>query len=475
MNDGKPANEHIHFVTGRLAQRALESIVPKLANEGEFSYTIDVLPITVAALMSPTWIAKYVNVPASATRVLIPGYCGDDLQPLSAAVNVPIDVGPKDLRRLPEYFSQSTIPTDYGTYDLEIIAEINHCPRLTVDEIVEHAEALKRDGADLIDVGCEPGRTWSEVGTVVRELRDRGYRVSIDSLNPQEIEPAIAAGAELVLSVNSSNREAAIDWGIEVIAIPDDPKTLDQLDETVDVLAKANVPLRIDPILEPIAFGFSESLGRYLETRRRYPDAEMMMGIGNLTELTDVDSVGINALLLGFCQEQSIRSVLTTQVINWARTSVRECDIGRRLMYHAVTNRVPPKRMESQLLMLRDPTLEPTDIDQVEALATSIRDNNYRIFTSADEIHLVSRDLHLHDADPFSIMQKLRQSGPDGGVPKNLDAGHAFYLGYEMCKALTALTLGKNYEQDEALSWGLATRPETRHYLKKPSQRGESR
>ena len=49
---------------------------------------------------------------------------------------------------------------------------------------------------------------------------------------------------------------------------------------------------RIDPILEPIGFGFAASLGRYLEVRRRYPDAAMIMGTGNLTELTDVDSRG---------------------------------------------------------------------------------------------------------------------------------------------------------------------------------------
>ncbi|MFM7072749.1 MAG: dihydropteroate synthase, partial [Planctomycetota bacterium] len=45
--------------------------------------------------------------------------------------------------------------------------------------------------------------------------------------------------------------------------------------------------------------------------------------------------------------------------------------------------------------------------------------------------------------------------------PKNLDASHAFYLGYELAKATTALTLGKQYEQDEALRWGFLTTPET--------------
>ncbi len=459
--------EHIHFVTGRLAQHAIEAVVPALAKEVGFNYSIDVLPITVAALMSPDWIAKHIEVPETASRVLIPGYCEGDLQTLEEAVHLPVDVGPRDLRQLPAYFSHEPVPLDYGKFDLEIIAEINHCPRLTLAEIRSQADALRRDGADWIDVGCEPGHAWTGVADVVRALCDDGHRVSVDSLNPLEIEPAVRAGAELVLSVNSFNREAAVDWGVEVIAIPDDPKTLAGLDETIDFLAQAAVALRIDPILEPIAFGFAQSLGRYLDVRRRYPDAEIMMGTGNLTELTDVDSAGINTLLLGFCQELGIRSILTTQVIPWARSSVRECDLARRLMFHAVNNRVLPKHLEPGLLMLRDQQVHEMPLEQIEQLAAEIRDNNYRVFTADGEIHLIGSRLHLHDADPFCLMEQLRQSGPEGGLPKNLDPGHAFYLGYEMCKALTALTLGKNYQQDEALDWGLATRAEERHYLKK--------
>jgi hypothetical protein len=89
------------------------------------------------------------------------------------------------------------------------------------------------------------------------------------------------------------------------------------------------------------------------------------------------------------------------------------------------------------------------------------------VFASRGEVHLVSAGVHLHDADPFVLMEQLRHSGPGGGLPKNLDASHAFYLGYEMCKAATALTLGKTYRQDEALNWGLATKPENRHYLRR--------
>src|SRR6185436_15072153 len=140
--------------------------------------------------------------------------------------------------------------------------------------------------------------------------------------------------------------EAACDWGCEVVVVPDTPATLAGMDETIEFLATRGVRLRIDPILEPIGFGFAASLGRYIETRRRYPDAEMMMGIGNLTELTDADSAAINVVLLGFCQEVAIRSVLTTQVINWARSSVRECDLARRLVHHSISNRVLPKHLE---------------------------------------------------------------------------------------------------------------------------------
>lgn len=465
------AREHIHFVTGRLAQQSLTALLPKLAQEVGFTYSIDVLPITVAALMTPEWIGRHIAAPATATCVLIPGYSSGDLGPLEQLVGRPVRRGPHDLRQLPQYFSREPLPAEYGAYDIEIVAEINHCPQLTLAEIRAAAGALARDGADVIDLGCETGKRWAAVGDAVKALRDDGLRVSVDSLDPSEIAPAVRAGAELVLSVNSSNRDVAVDWGVEVVAIPDDPKTLAGLDETVDHLAKAGVKLRIDAILEPISFGFAESLGRYLDMRRRYPDAEMLMGIGNLTELTDVDSAGVNAVLLGFCQEVGIRSVLTTQVINWARTSVRECDLARRLMHHAFTQRTLPKHVEPRLLMLRDEQVVEPGAAELAALASEIRDHNYRVFAAGGEVHLVTRGLHLHDADPFVVMEQLRHAGPDGDWPKNLDPSHAFYLGYEMCKALTAATLGKTYRQDEPLDWGLATRAEARHYLKRGGNR----
>jgi dihydropteroate synthase len=455
--------DHIHFVTGRLAQHALRAQLEALAPQVGFTYTVDVLPITVAALMSPAWIAKHVTVPPTATRVVLPGYCDGDLAPIQAlAPAAKVECGPRDLRQLPEFFGRaSRLATEYGAYDVQIVAEINHAPRLSLDEILRQAKAMAADGADLIDVGCEPGEPWARVGEVVAALKSEGLRVSIDSLNPLEIAPAVRAGAELVLSVNATNREAALDWGCEVVVIPDDFPTLGGLDETLDLLSSHNVRLRIDPILEPIGFGFAASLGRYLEVRQRYPDAEMLMGIGNITELTDADSAGLNTLLLGFCQETGVRSVLTTQVINWARTSVKECDLARRLMHYAVTQRVPPKRLEAKLVTLRDPKLYPLAADQLDQLAAEIRDHNYRLFADAGALHLVTAGVHLSDTDPFMLFEQLLAT-----QPKNVDASHAFYLGFELAKAATALVLSKNYVQDEALDWGYLTQAEHSHRLK---------
>ena len=104
--------DHIHFVTGRLAEHALKSVVAPLATDVGFDYTVEVMPITVAALMSPEWIAKHWHVPAAATRVIVPGYCEGDMTPLTAGSPAPVERGPRDLRQLHAYFKRQPPPSD---------------------------------------------------------------------------------------------------------------------------------------------------------------------------------------------------------------------------------------------------------------------------------------------------------------------------------------------------------------------------
>jgi dihydropteroate synthase-like protein len=324
---------------------------------------------------------------------------------------------------------------------------------LPVDEILSQARGLHEQGADVIDVGCDPGSTWAGTGEAVRALRDAGLRVSIDTFDPHEVEAAIAAGAEWVLSVNGSNVDAARSWGCEVVVLPDVPATLEGLDRTVERLAGWGIPFRIDPVLEPVGLGFAASLGRYLEVRRRYPAAEMFMGVGNLTELTDVDSAGVNVLLLGFCQEVGIRSVLTTQVVNWCRTCVRELDLARRLVHYSCTHRVLPKHLEPGLVLLRDPKVRGHGEAMLADLAARVTDRNFRLFAEGGLLHVLNGRMYLKGVDPFRLFAEMHRR-------EAVDPSHAFYLGYEMAKAVTALTLGKNYTQDRALRWGFLTAEE---------------
>ncbi|MDG2409292.1 MAG: DUF6513 domain-containing protein [Pirellulales bacterium] len=449
-------DKRLHFVTGRLAEHALREALERLSSVVGFTYSLDVLKITVAALMTPKWVADRISVPDGTDYVVVPGYCEGSLDVIERKTPCQVLRGPRDLRRLDIFFNQAgDTVDDYGKSDIEIIAEINHAPRLTQSEFISLAKNYAESGADVIDVGCNPGETWAGVADAVKILKDFGLRVSIDSMNQAEVADAVHAGAELVLSVNSTNCERAVDWGTEVIVVPDNPAELTSLDPTIEYLATRGVALRIDPILSPIGFGFSDSLCRYNEVRKRYLDAEIMMGIGNLTELTDADSAGMNVLLLGICQELGIRSVLTTEVIPWAQTSVRECDIARRLVYHSVQHKVLPKHLEDQLLLLRDVDRPEYQQSFYEELAESIRDYNIRLFADDDGIHLITNGVHLVGDEPFQLFQEFLD---DHGERMNI--GHSFYIGYEMCKATTAITLGKNYQQDEALDWGFLTKNE---------------
>ena len=293
MLDASLAGQRIHFVTGKLSEHALRNMLERLAGQIGFQPTVQVLNITVAALMTTDWIARRLEVPEGTDRVIIPGLCKGDMAVLQRKTHVPVERGPEDCRRLDEWFGQKRQePNDYGQYNIEIIAEINHANRFSHKELFAESTRLRLAGADVIDVGCTPGESWTDIGNAIAMLVSEGFRVSVDSFEPDEVLSATQAGASLVLSVNSRNVDAAGDWGCEVVVVPDEPSTLKGFDETITRLAAMGVPCRLDPVLEPIGFGFAASLGRYLDVRKRYPKAEMMMGIGNLTELTDVDSAG---------------------------------------------------------------------------------------------------------------------------------------------------------------------------------------
>lgn len=447
MSRQEAAPGKVLFVTGKLAERSLRETLRRM--EPDFPYEVAVMKITVAALMTPEWIARFLDPPADAELILLPGLCRGEVGPLREKCGVPVEKGPDDLRGIPRYFGLKAAKRSYGGYDIEILAEINNAAERPVEELLAEADHYAESGADVIDVGCTPGASFPGLGELVGELRGRGHRVSVDSFDGEEIRTAVDAGAELVLSVNRSNLEVARDLGAAVVAIPDFDGPLESLDATIERLEAWGTPYAIDPVVEPIGFGFARSLGRFVAARERYPEAEMMMGIGNLTELTDADTTGVNAILVGFCQELGVRRVLTTEVIPWARGAVREVDIARRLMHFAVTTGELPKHLDDRLLTVKDADPSHPDRRELEALQEQITDPNFRIFLDGERIYVFNADLFVSGTDVQELFGKL-------GVE---EGGHAFYLGRELQKAHTALHLGKAYRQEGELSFGYLTAP----------------
>jgi dihydropteroate synthase-like protein len=418
--------------------------------------------------MTTPWIARFLEVPADTDLVLIPGLCEGDPAVIAQKAGVRVERGPKDLRQIPAYFGRPQGAGDYGAFDIEIIAEINNAPRLSREAIRREADYYHATGADVIDIGCTPGRDFPDLGGVVHELVGAGMRVSIDSFDPGEIRTAVGAGAELVLSVNGSNRDVARELGgtkARVVAIPDFGTGLETLDPTLDELARWGVPYLIDPVIEPIGFGFMASLQRFADARRRYPTAPLFMGIGNITELTAADSTGVNALLLAICQELGVRAVLTTEVIPWARGAVREVDIARRLMHYAVTHRMLPKNVDDRLVTLKDPEVLAYSEEELRTLQRAVTDPNFRIFADGGTITICNNTLFARGTDIDELFARL-------GVD---EATHAFYLGCELMKAQIAITLGKTYRQEGQLQWGYLTPPEQPSRHVKLTQRSKRR
>ncbi|MEE8550609.1 MAG: dihydropteroate synthase, partial [Gemmatimonadota bacterium] len=301
----------------------------------------------------------------------------------------------------------------------------------------------------------------------VHSLRAEGFEVSIDTFDPDEIRTAVDAGARWVLSVNSTNLEVAQNLDATVVAIPDPGAGLETLEPTLESLEAWGTRYIIDPVIEPIGFGFAESLCRYAEVRRRYPATEMLMGIGNITELTMADTTGVNAVLIGYCQELGIRYVLTTEVIPWARGAVRELDVARRLMHYSVNERQLPKHLDDRLLTVKDPEVLAYSEEELRALQAQITDPNFRIFSDRESIYVFNAERFVQGRNIQEIFRQLDVDEPT----------HAFYLGKELMKAKIAVDLGKTYRQDGVLSWGYLTPPEepTEEHVTLTQRSSESR
>lgn len=439
--------EHLLFLTGKLAEKSLRRVLDSMAPT-EFTYEVREIGVSVAALMTADMIGRRLDRPQGFDRIVVPGLCAGDLEALSQVFGIPVVRGPEDLKDLPVFFGRRGIPPDLSRYRVRIFAEIVEAPDLPLDEIVARAKRYRSDGADVIDLGCLPGKPFPHLEDAVQALHEDGFQVSVDSMETDELLRGGKAGADYLLSLKESTLWLDQEVPATPILIPESAGDLESLYRACETMMKDGRPFLADSILDPIHFGFTESVARYRDLRRRFPDIEIMMGTGNLTELTDADTTGVTAILLGIVSELAIDALLTTEVSPHARSVVRETDRARRIMCAASTDNSLPRGYDAGLLVHHERKPFPYSREEIAETAGQIRDPSYRVQISEEGIHVYNRD-GMHDGtDPFGLFPSLT-------LLQN-DAPHAFYMGVELARAQVAWQLGKRYSQDEELKWGCA-------------------
>ena len=438
--------ERLLFLTGHLAEPRLRRLIADLGQTG-WEWEVVNIGVKVAALMTEPIILRRLHRPVEATRVLLPGRAGVDPERLSDSFGVPFERGPDELADLPAYLGRGATKPDLSRHDTRIFAEIVDAAELSVADLLTRARGLRADGADVIDLGCKPGRDFRHLPDAIRALKQDGMQVSVDSGDPRELRRGAEAGADFLLSLDETTLDIAVGTAAVPVLIPSPHGDLDSLCRAADKAATRGIACILDPILDPIHFGFTASLLRYAALRRQRRAAEILMGTGNLTELTDADSAGVTATLLGICSELSIRSVLVVQVSPHTRRTLVEHDTARRLMFAAREANDLPRGFDGGLLQVHDRRPYTVTTVDLDAEAQAVKDSNYRIAVAPDGIHVFNGRTHQIGDRALDLFPALdvQHDGP-----------HAFYLGTELMKAEIAFALGKRFAQDEPLDWGCA-------------------
>ena len=439
-------SENLLFLTGKLAEKSLHKVLAGM--QPDFKYRVAQIGVSVASLMTPELIVRRLTDAGDADRIMLPGLCRGDLTLLQKKYGIPVERGPKDLKDLPQFFGHGGKEPDLSKYDVNIFAEIVDAPDLTVEQILLRAQRYRQQGADVIDLGCLPNTPFPHLAYAIQALKSAGYQVSVDSMNSKDLLLAGKSGADYLLSLTEKNLWIANEVASIPILIPGRPGNLSSLYRAIDAMQKKGRPFIADAILDPIPFGFTESITRYQKLRKRYPDIEIMMGVGNLTELTDADTTGINAMLFGIISELKLNAVLTTSVSPHAVNAVCEADIARRVMFAAREDRCLPRDYSNGLLGLHDRRPFSYSVEEIAEFAAQIKDPSFRIQVSEEGMHIYNRDGLFQGIDPFKLYPYLKVDD---------DASHAFYLGVELARAQIAWQLKKRYSQDEELQWGCNT------------------
>ena len=499
------------------------------AKESNIKTHVFALKVPVAALLSPEQIAKALKTAGAQgfDLILVPGLMRGDTAVIADSVGTPTFKGPRYAADLPTVLDAldrvklSTVtpacdllrdelrqkalreldaveknreallknPGNMLIADLavgkdfpmRVLAEIVDAALTPSEEIQRLARHFVKMGADLIDVGMVAGESRPEDARrgveAVKKVVD--VPVSIDTLDPAEIREAVAAGADLILSVDAGNVEqvAAFAGDVAAVVIPTNQregyfprKAEERIRFLEDIMEEARAlgmkRLMADLILEPS--NVLESMVAFRDYAVKNPEVPLFVGVSNVTELFDADSVGINALLARLSAEVGASMLLATEKSSKAKGTVREEAVAAKMMFLAKRRGSVPKDLGIDLLVLKDKRNHEEAYDkalEANAQVTMTEDGVepavldpkgvFRITVDRNTETIVA--LHFATAEAEKPSNIIKGKTAEALYAKIVEAGlverrdHAAYLGSELAKAEIALKTGKQYTQDFSL------------------------
>ncbi|MBM3640545.1 MAG: dihydropteroate synthase, partial [Alphaproteobacteria bacterium] len=260
-------SERLLFLTGHLALPRLERMVASFGETAQ-DWRIHDIGVKVAALMTQEIIQRRLPRPVEADRVILPGRCRADLSALTKDFGVSFERGPEEIADLPAYLGRGGMKPDLSRYDMQIFAEIVDASKMSVADILVKARELVAAGADVIDLGCLPDTPFAHLEETIEALKANGLKVSVDSANAAELERAAKAGVDHLLSLDEETLSILPPKSpIVPILTPRPHGDLDSLQRAARRARERGISAILDPILDPIHFGFAASIVRYIELR----------------------------------------------------------------------------------------------------------------------------------------------------------------------------------------------------------------
>ena len=364
-------------------------------------------------------------------------------------------------------------------FPMRVLSEIANAPFLSKEALINKCQYFVDSGADMIDIGMAAGEDFSDkIPELIETLRpivgDRP--LSIDTLNPKEIQVAAENGIDFVLSLdlgnNSEVQEILKEKDIPAVLLPTNfsqgksPKSPAERVESMHQLIKDTEGLRYvaDLILDPVnSASIVESIIACHEFHKQNP-APMFFGVGNVTELMDADSGGVNVLLAGIGMELGVSILFTPEESGKTRGSVYELSTASKMMFLAKHRKSIPKDLGINLVAFKDKhkrnDIILNELDGVEQTRQIepmkfIRDKagsfkiNVDYGTTVGNSQITATHFKKNKPDLVIIGHSAKEIYEEiisKGLVTRME--HAAYLGAELKKAEIAMVTGKEYVQD---------------------------